>query len=167
MMIQIRLLLYAACLVVLSALLHVAHAQIVVENAKLTWKAGMAATEFPVIPSRITLEYGSLIYENDLAISDELMLEMEKLGPRIVVEYASGIGHFALAAPHRCNCDFNHDGKCNIQDWPAFIEDWGRNDCLTPGVNCECDLNHDGKCNIQDWPLFIQDWGNSKCLILQ
>ena len=28
-----------------------------------------------------------------------------------------------------CECDLNHDGACNILDWPYFIEDWGRTDC--------------------------------------
>ena len=53
---RIRLLCYTFCLVVLEGMWHVAHAQIVVENAKLTWKANMAATTFPDIPPHITLE---------------------------------------------------------------------------------------------------------------
>jgi hypothetical protein len=31
-----------------------------------------------------------------------------------------------------CECDLNHDGSCNILDWPPFIEDWGRSDCPIP-----------------------------------
>ncbi len=64
-----------------------------------------------------------------------------------------------------CECDLNHDGSCNIMDWPYFIEDWGRTDCIGPSVSCECDLNGDGACNILDWPYFIEDWGRSNCPI--
>ncbi len=166
-MIRIRLLCYVFCLAVLAGMLNSAHAQIVVENAKLTWKANMAAAAFPEIVPRITVQYVKMIYKDDLAVSDELLLELEKLGPRIVVEYATGIGHLGLVALHRCKCDLNHDGKCNILDYQAFIQDWGQTNCSTPGVVCECDLNVDGKCNILDYQQFIQDWGNTKCLILQ
>jgi hypothetical protein len=68
-----------------------------------------------------------------------------------------------------CECDLNFDGKCNILDWPFFIEDWGRTDCGTPPGSgnppndCECDLNFDGTCNILDWPFFIEDWGRTDC----
>jgi hypothetical protein len=31
-----------------------------------------------------------------------------------------------------CACDLNHDGACNILDWPYFIENWGRTDCPMP-----------------------------------
>jgi hypothetical protein len=62
-----------------------------------------------------------------------------------------------------CECDLNHDGSCNILDWPYFIEDWGRTDCHDLGVDCECDLNADGSCNILDWPYFIEDWGRTDC----
>jgi hypothetical protein len=62
-----------------------------------------------------------------------------------------------------CECDLNHDGTCNILDWPYFIEDWGSTNCHDPGVDCECDLNGDGSCNILDWPYFIEDWGRTDC----
>jgi len=62
-----------------------------------------------------------------------------------------------------CECDLNHDGACNILDWPYFIEDWGRTNCGPPPSDCECDLNHDGACNILDWPYFIEDWGRTDC----
>ena len=28
-----------------------------------------------------------------------------------------------------CECDLNHDGRCDMQDWLLFGEDWGRTDC--------------------------------------
>ena len=28
-----------------------------------------------------------------------------------------------------CECDLNIDGKCDMQDWLLFGEDWGRTDC--------------------------------------
>jgi len=34
-----------------------------------------------------------------------------------------------LYLPEFCDCDLNKDGKCNILDWPYFIDDWGRTDC--------------------------------------
>jgi hypothetical protein len=71
--------------------------------------------------------------------------------------------------PEPCECDLNHDGACNILDWPFFIQDWGRINCGTPPGSgnppndCECDLNLDGSCNILDWPYFIEDWGRTDC----
>jgi hypothetical protein len=62
-----------------------------------------------------------------------------------------------------CECNLNHDGKCNILDYQLFIQDWGRQDCNEPDVSCECDLNLDGKCNILDYQVFIQDWGRQNC----
>ena len=65
-----------------------------------------------------------------------------------------------------CECDLNHDGRCDMLDWLIFGQDWGRTDCLMPGVTCECDLNVDGKCDMLDWLLFGQDWGRTDCPIL-
>lgn len=31
-----------------------------------------------------------------------------------------------------CECDLNHDGICDMQDWLLFGEDWGRTDCPIP-----------------------------------
>jgi len=62
-----------------------------------------------------------------------------------------------------CECDLNTDGKCDMQDWLKFGEDWGRTDCNEPGVDCECDLNTDGKCDMQDWLKFGEDWGRTDC----
>ncbi|MBU4263149.1 MAG: VCBS repeat-containing protein [Proteobacteria bacterium] len=67
----------------------------------------------------------------------------------------------ALSEP--CECDLNIDGSCNMADWLLFGQDWGRTDCLDPGVVCECDLNTDGSCNMADWLLFGQDWGRMDC----
>jgi len=64
---------------------------------------------------------------------------------------------------NQCECDLNHDGACNILDWPYFIEDWDRTDCEPAPSDCECDLNGDGSCNILDWPYFIEDWGRTDC----
>jgi hypothetical protein len=62
-----------------------------------------------------------------------------------------------------CECDLNVDGRCDMQDWLLFGEDWGRTDCHDTGVLCECDLNDDGRCDMQDWLLFGEDWGRTDC----
>jgi hypothetical protein len=63
-----------------------------------------------------------------------------------------------------CECDLNDDGKCDMQDWLVFGQDWGRTDCNDPGVEeCECDITQDGKCDMQDWLKFGEDWGRTDC----
>ncbi|MCD4676527.1 MAG: hypothetical protein K8S18_11120, partial [Desulfobacula sp.] len=62
-----------------------------------------------------------------------------------------------------CECDLNRDGRCDMQDWLKFGEDWGRTDCNDLGVDCECDLNADGRCDMQDWLKFGEDWGRTDC----
>jgi hypothetical protein len=63
-----------------------------------------------------------------------------------------------------CECDLTHDGRCDMQDWLLFGQDWGRTDCNDPGVDpCECDLTRDGRCDMQDWLLFGEDWGRTDC----
>jgi hypothetical protein len=62
-----------------------------------------------------------------------------------------------------CECDLNHDGSCDMQDWLLFGEDWGRTDCHEPGVECQCDLTDDGRCDMQDWLVFGEDWGRTDC----
>jgi parallel beta-helix repeat protein len=47
--------------------------------------------------------------------------------------YDIGVDEYTGALPPGpCECDLNHDGSCNILDWPYFIEDWGRSDCPVP-----------------------------------
>jgi len=36
-----------------------------------------------------------------------------------------------------CECDLNHDGKCDMSDWLLFGEDWGRTDCPVATANAE------------------------------
>jgi hypothetical protein len=68
--------------------------------------------------------------------------------------------------PEPCECDLNHDGRCDMQDWLIFGQDWGRTDCHDPGAEpCECDLNDDGRCDMQDWLIFGEDWGRTDCPI--
>ena len=63
-----------------------------------------------------------------------------------------------------CACDLNDDGKCDMQDWLLFGQDWGRTDCNDPGVEeCECDITQDGICDMQDWLKFGEDWGRTDC----
>jgi hypothetical protein len=33
-----------------------------------------------------------------------------------------------------CECDLNHDGRCDMQDWLLFGQDWGRTDCPMPSM---------------------------------
>jgi hypothetical protein len=68
--------------------------------------------------------------------------------------------------PILCECDLNHDRKCDMQDWLIFGQDWGRTDCNEVGAeSCECDLNDDGTCDMQDWLDFGQDWGRTDCTV--
>jgi hypothetical protein len=39
-------------------------------------------------------------------------------------------------AEEPCECDLNHDGQCDMRDWLAFGEDWGRTDCLSQPPYC-------------------------------
>ena len=71
-----------------------------------------------------------------------------------------------IGAPLPCECDLNHDSRCDMLDWLLFGQDWGRTDCLMPGVTCECDLNVDGRCDMLDWLLFGKNWGRTDCPIL-
>lgn len=70
-----------------------------------------------------------------------------------------------LATP--CECDQNHDGRCDMRDWLLFGQDWGRTNCHNLGTICECDLNDDGRCDMRDWLIFGRNWGKSDCPILQ
>ena len=42
-------------------------------------------------------------------------------------------------ADEPCECDLNHDGRCDMQDWLLFGEDWGRTDCTSQPPFCELD----------------------------
>jgi C1A family cysteine protease len=65
-----------------------------------------------------------------------------------------------------CECDLNSDGTCDMLDWLLFGKDWGRTNCIEPGVDpCECDLNGDGRCDMLDWLLFGKDWDRTDCII--
>lgn len=69
-----------------------------------------------------------------------------------------------LVVRDACECDLNHDGRCDMEDWLMFGQDWGRTDCHEPGVDpCECDLNDDGTCDMEDWLFFGEDWGRTDC----
>lgn len=76
----------------------------------------------------------------------------------------SGADVNACAYADICECDLNHDGRCDMEDWLLFGDDWGRTDCHEPGVECECDLNDDGRCDMEDWLMFGEDWGRTDCL---
>ncbi len=65
--------------------------------------------------------------------------------------------------PEFCECDLNHDGRCDMQDWLLFGQQWGWTVCLTPGVTCACDINTDGRCDMRDWLLFGKSWGRTDC----
>jgi hypothetical protein len=38
-------------------------------------------------------------------------------------------GDVAIVVADVCECDLNKDGKCDMQDWLKFGQDWGRVDC--------------------------------------
>jgi hypothetical protein len=67
------------------------------------------------------------------------------------------------SAPTPCECDLNHDGRCDMRDWLLFGQRWGATNCLT--VPCACDLNGDGRCDMHDWLLFGKQWGRTDCPI--
>ncbi|MRR21118.1 hypothetical protein EG827_13140, partial [bacterium] len=77
----------------------------------------------------------------------------------IVMSVLSGLVP-AHAATY-CECDLNHDGRCNMSDWVLFGQRWGANNCAT--VPCTCDLNNDGRCNMSDWVIFGRNWGRTDC----
>ncbi len=62
-----------------------------------------------------------------------------------------------------CECDLTKDGKCDMQDWLLFGQNWGATNCGEHGIECPCDLNSDGVCDMQDWLLFGEDWGRTDC----
>ncbi len=62
-----------------------------------------------------------------------------------------------------CECDLNHDGRCDMRDWLLFGQRWGATNCNT--LSCACDLNQDGQCNMRDWLLFGKSWGRTDCPI--
>jgi hypothetical protein len=79
------------------------------------------------------------------------------------------LNNYRVQSAPICECDLNRDGKCDMQDWLLFGQDWGRTDCGTPPGSgnppndCECDITQDGKCDMQDWLRFGQDWGRVDC----
>jgi parallel beta-helix repeat protein len=62
-----------------------------------------------------------------------------------------------------CECDLNHDTRCDMRDWLLFGQRWGATNCNT--VPCACDLNNDGRCDMRDWLLFGKGWGRTNCPI--
>ena len=42
------------------------------------------------------------------------------------------IRQIATITPEPCECDLNHDGRCNMRDWLLFGKAWGRTDCPLP-----------------------------------
>ncbi len=68
----------------------------------------------------------------------------------------------ALVTPI-CECDLNHDTRCDMSDWLLFGQRWGATNCNT--VPCACDLNTDGRCDMRDWLLFGRNWGRTNCPI--
>ena len=92
---------------------------------------------------------------NDVCFPPSLGTERNDMG-------AHG-GPGACGWPDDCPCDLNYDGKCDMQDWLKFGEEWGHTDCNELGVECECDLNGDGNCDMQDWLCFGEDWGRTDC----
>jgi len=43
-----------------------------------------------------------------------------------------GTAYFDRSDGNTCECDINHDGRCDMQDWLLFGQDWGRTDCPIP-----------------------------------
>ncbi len=43
-----------------------------------------------------------------------------------------GTAYFDRSDGNTCECDINHDGRCDMQDWLLFGADWGRTDCPVP-----------------------------------
>ena len=114
---------------------------------------------------------GSTNYQTDSTLGQSSPLMEEEQNP-FSDNYDNYPGFwytFEMAAVDICECDLNHDTKCDMQDWLMFGADWGKTDCGTPPGSgdplndCECDLNIDGKCDMQDWLLFGEDWGWTDC----
>ncbi len=95
--------------------------------------------------------------------SSDFFQEPQPNGGRINIGFDGGTPYTAVC--EACLCDLNKDRRCDMRDWLLFGQDWGRTDCLNPGVTCECDLNHDGRCDMRDWLLFGKQWGRINCPI--
>jgi subtilisin family serine protease len=70
-----------------------------------------------------------------------------------------------------CECDLNHDGRCDMQDWLAFGEDWGRTDCPSQPPYCAIDqeqlVDNYGywfELDLVRWQEFLPD-GNRICRV--
>jgi len=113
--------------------------------------------------ARTTIE----LLDTDLKIST---FGEDELGEIYLAHYSSTDGAIYRIL-EKCQCDLNSDGKCDMQDWLVFGQDWGwgRTDCGTPPGSgnppndCECDITQDGRCDMQDWLLFGEDWGRTDC----
>jgi len=112
---------------------------------------------------------GSTNYQTDATLGQSSPL-MDPSDPPWSTNYGLEPGFwYTVAVAEVCECDLTHDGRCDMQDWLLFGEDWGRTDCGTPPGSgndpndCACDLNADGRCDMQDWLLFGEDWGRTDC----
>ena len=66
--------------------------------------------------------------------------ELEVTGDYAIL-FGNSLLHVA-GAVDVCECDLNHDGRCDMQDWLLFGEDWGRTDCPIPD-ECSGELYYD------------------------
>ena len=118
--------------------------------------------------SPVTVYAGQEIFYEEVGLEDGTYWYRVKASNECCdSDWTEGSHPLIISPP--CECDLNNDGRCDMQDWLKFGEDWGRTDCGTPPGSgnppndCECDLNHDGRCDMQDWLLFGEDWGRTDC----
>lgn len=121
---------------ILIGLNSAASAQIVVEDANFIWEKALDSAEFPDIPTRITAEYATTIFDTDLIPPPDFVAPA-----RIIVEYATAIARFDLSSLSVCEGDFNNDGDVDGSDLAVFAvggttitleefaTDFGRTNC--------------------------------------
>jgi len=101
----------AVLIIVASA----APAQIVVEEASVTWERSLDIISLTDIFPRITVEYATMLTEKELLFPADLIDSTTTVRPRIVVEYASVIFQYGILSPP-CKGDFDGDGDVDGSD---------------------------------------------------
>ena len=82
----------------------------------------------PLYPNADTVYMGSNTFyvETDLAYG-EYWYRVRSGNYCCDSDWTEGSNPITVSPP--CECDLNHDGTCDMQDWLLFGEDCGRTDC--------------------------------------
>jgi hypothetical protein len=133
---------------------------ILVEEASCAWEPGLTETGSPDIDPRIIGEYTSIMLTVPLIQSDA---DVEAVGPRFVVEYATTIARVGLNAIAVCQADIFKDGRVDDADVGLLALDFGRSDC---DGDCAADLSSDGDVDGADLAVMAAEFGNYNCPLM-